>query len=136
MIAFDTNILIRLLVRDDPGQTALAEQLLQAAADAGEPCFISDPVLCEVEWVLESCYEATRGDILAAMQELFAGDLFVFEDREVLRRVITRYQEGKADFSDCLIGAKAGARGARTTYTFERVLAKEEGFTRLVPQAR
>jgi len=47
VIALDTNILIRLLVRDDPGQTALAERLLQEAADAGEQCFISDPVLCE-----------------------------------------------------------------------------------------
>jgi len=123
---------IRLLVRDDPSQTALAERLLQEAADAGEQCFISDPVLCEVEWVLESSYRATRRDILAAMQELLAGDLFIFEDREVLRQVIARYQESKADLSDCLIGAKARARGARTTYTFERVLAKEQGFTRLV----
>jgi predicted nucleic-acid-binding protein len=132
VIALDTNILIRLLVRDDPGQTALGERLLQEAADAGEHCFISDPVLCEVEWVLESSYRAGRGDVLAAMQELFAGDLFVFEDRELLRQVIARYQEGKADFSDCLIGAKARVRGARTTYSFERVLAREPGFTRLV----
>lgn len=132
MIALDTNILIRLLVRDDPGQTALAERLLQEAADAGEHCFISDPVLCEVEWVLESSYKARRGDVLAAMQGLFAEDLFLFEDREILRQVIARYQEGRADFSDCLIGAKARARGARTTYTFERMLTQEQGFTRLV----
>jgi predicted nucleic-acid-binding protein len=132
VIALDTNILIRLLVRDDPSQTALAERLLQEAVDAGEHCFISDPVLCEVEWVLESSYRARRGDILAAMQELFAGDLFVFEDREILRQVIARYQESKADFSDYLIEAKARARGARTTYTFERLLAREQGFTRLV----
>ncbi|HXU33641.1 MAG TPA: type II toxin-antitoxin system VapC family toxin [Thermoanaerobaculia bacterium] len=131
MIALDTNILIRLLVRDDPGQTALAERLLQEASDADETCFISDPVLCEVEWVLESSYRAKRGDVLAAMQELLAGDLFVFEDREILHQVIARYQESKADFSDCLIGAKARAKGARTTYTFERVLTEAQGFTRL-----
>lgn len=132
MIALDTNILIRLLVRDDARQTALAERLLQEAAEAGESCFISDPVLCEVEWVLESSYRARREDVLAAMQELLAGDLFVFEDREVLLQVIERYQVSKADFSDCLIGAKARARGARTTYTFERLLTREQGFTRLV----
>ncbi len=132
MIALDTNILIRLLVRDDPGQTVLAERLLQEAADAGEQCFISDPVLCEVEWVLESSYRARRGDVLAAMQELLSGDFFLFEDREILRQVMARYQESRADFSDCLIGAKARARGARTTFTFERVLAREQGFTRLV----
>jgi predicted nucleic-acid-binding protein len=131
VIALDTNILIRILVRDDPGQTALAERLLQEALDAGETCFISDPVLCEVEWVLESSYRAKKGEILAAMQELLAGDLFVFEDREILHQAIVRYQESKADFSDCLIGAKARAKGARTTYTFERVLTEAQGFTRL-----
>ncbi len=132
MIGLDTNILIRLLVRDDPGQTALAERLLQEASDAGEPCYISDPVLCEMEWVLESCYRAKRGDILSAMQELLAGDLFAFEDREILHQAIEKYQDGKADFSDCLIGAKARSRGARTTYTFERILTEAQGFTRLV----
>ena len=132
MIGLDTTILIRLLVRDDPGQTSLAERLLQEATDAGEQCFISDPVLCEMEWVLESSYRARREDVLAAMQELLAGDLFIFEDREVLHQVIERYQEGKADFSDCLIGAKARVKGARTTYTFDRVLPQEQGFTRLV----
>jgi predicted nucleic-acid-binding protein len=98
VIALDTNILVRLLVRDDPGQTALAERLLQEAADAGEQCFLSDPVLCEVEWVLESSYRAGRGDILAAMQELLAGDLFLFEDREILRQAIARYQEKQSRF--------------------------------------
>ncbi len=132
MIALDTNILIRLLVRDDPGQTALAERLLQESSDAGEPCYISDPVLCEVEWVLESSYRAKRGDILAAMQELLAGELFVFEDREILHQAIDNYQNSKADFSDCLIGGKARGKGARTTYTFERVLTEAQGFTRLV----
>ncbi|MEA2564191.1 MAG: hypothetical protein QOH06_5695 [Acidobacteriota bacterium] len=131
MIALDTNILIRLLTKDDPDQTALAEELLQKAADAEESCFISDPVLCEVEWLLESSYRAKRRDVLAAMQELLGGDLFVFEDREVLRQAIVKYQESKADFSDCLIGAKARSRGARATYTFERALAREPGFTRL-----
>lgn len=132
MIAVDTNILIRLFAKDDPRQMALAERLLQEVAEAGESCFISDPVLCEVEWVLESSYGAKRGDVLAAMQELIAGDLFVFEDREVLRQAIAGYQESKADFSDCLIGAKARSRGARTTYTFERALDQKQGFTRLV----
>lgn len=99
--------------------------------DAGEPCFISDPVLCEVEWVLESSYRAKKEEVLAAMQELLAADLFAFEDREILHQVIARYQESKADFSDCLIGAKARSKGARTTYTFERVLTEAQGFTRL-----
>lgn len=128
MISLDTNILIRLLVRDDPAQTFLVDQLIQDAIEAGESCFVGDAVLCEVEWVLESSYRAQREDVLAAMQELIAQEIFVFDDREAFRQAIDSYQRGKAEFSDFLIGAKGQARGARVTYTFDRALSRHEGF--------
>lgn len=129
MIAFDTNVLIRLLVQDDPRQGAVAERILASALEAGEACFLSDAVLCEVEWVLESCYSATRADVLAAFQDLLARKIFLFTDRAVLRRALDAYQAGRADFSDYLIGARAQARGAATTYTFDRGLRGQAGFT-------
>jgi predicted nucleic-acid-binding protein len=131
LIALDTNILVRLMVRDDPRQTALAERLLESAAESGESCLVTDPVLCEVGWVLESNYEASRSDILAAMQELLAQEVFTFEDREAFQRAVDLCQRSKLDLSDLLIGAKGQARGARTTYTFERTLARQEGFSLL-----
>jgi predicted nucleic-acid-binding protein len=77
MIAVDTNVLVRLVVKDDPDQFALAERLVREAAESGEPCLVSDPVLCELEWVLESSYGASRSDVLAAMQNLLARGAFV-----------------------------------------------------------
>ncbi|NJL29269.1 MAG: type II toxin-antitoxin system VapC family toxin [Thermoanaerobaculia bacterium] len=133
MIAIDTNLLVRLIVEDDPAQAARARALLEAAVADGEPCFLSDPVLCELEWVLESCYDATRQDILLALQDLMACQPFLFEDRDALRRALDAYQKGKADFSDYLIGAKAAIHGAWTTYTFDRALRQTEGFTHLRP---
>lgn len=124
-------MLVRILVRDDPAQTALAERLIGEAAEAGEPCFISDLVLCEMEWVLESVYKVKRQDILGVLQEMYAREIFVFEDRQVLRGVIDSYQRGKAELSDYLIGAKGQAKGARTTYTFDRPLSQQEGFSLL-----
>ena len=131
MIAVDTNVLIRLIVRDDPRQTPLAQSLVEGAADRGESCLVTDPVLCEVEWVLESCYQASRADIVSVMQELLAQEVFTFEDREAFRRAIELCLRSKLDLSDLLIGAKGQARGARTTYTFERPLARQEGFSLL-----
>lgn len=132
MIALDTNVLIRLVVGDDAKQQAVAESLLRDAAHAGEPCLICDPVLCETEWVLESCYGASRADVRAVMQRLLASEgLFVFEDPEVFRRALRAHGQGRADFSDLLIGARAAARGARTTYTFDRKLARYEDFSLL-----
>ncbi len=131
MIALDTNILIRLMVRDDPKQTVLAERLIESIVERGETCLVTDPVLCEVEWVLASNYGAARAEIIAVMQELLAEEVFTFEDREAFRRAVDLCQRTKVEISDLLIGAKGQARGARTTYTFDRVLSRQEGFSRL-----
>lgn len=131
MIALDTNILVRLITQDDPRQAALAERLVQQATEQGEVCFVSDVVLCELEWVLESCYEATRSDLLTAIQEIAFREIFAFEDSDSLHWAINLYRESKVEFSDALIGAKALAKGARATYTFDRALSHHEGFSLL-----
>jgi len=93
---------------------------------------VSDPVLCETERVLESCYRASRADILLAFEGLLAQvDVLVFEDREAFCKALDAYRRGRANFSDLMIGAKAAAQGARTTFTFDRGLARQEGFSLL-----
>jgi predicted nucleic-acid-binding protein len=130
MIGLDTNVLVRVLVADDPKQTALAEQLLRKMSESGEVCLISDPVLCETEWVLDRVYRVSRAEILATFENLLSRqNLFSFENPAVMRKALDAYQKGKADFSDFLIGVKAAAGGARTTFTFDRALARQQGFS-------
>ena len=128
MIALDTNVLVRLLVEDDPPQTTAVRELLESSFSTGEDCFVGDPVLCELEWVLDSCYRVPCARFLEMLQELAANPHFVFESRTVLRRALDAYEAGKGDFSDYLISAKAQARQARVTYTFDRALQDAEGF--------
>ncbi len=129
MIALDTNVLLRLAIGDDPAQARQVAALLQDAAEAEERCLITDIALCELEWVLESAYDAARGDIAATVQELLSQPLFEFEDPERVAAALAAYQAGASDFSDCLIGERARARGARTCYTFDRKLARQPGFS-------
>ncbi|HEY3567220.1 MAG TPA: type II toxin-antitoxin system VapC family toxin [Thermoanaerobaculia bacterium] len=131
MIALDTNILVRLITQDDPQQAALAERLIQQATEEGEVCFVSDVVLCELEWVLEGCYGATRSDLLAAIQEIASREVFAFEDSDSLHWAIDLFRKSKVELSDALIGARARAKDARTTYTFDRVLSHHEGYSLL-----
>ena len=58
MIAFDTNLLIRLATNDMPEQAEIAEELL-----CSNEVFISRTVLLEVEWVLRSRYKITAKQI-------------------------------------------------------------------------
>lgn len=129
MIALDTNLVVRLLVEDDAAQLAEARRVLRTAEVEGESCFVSDIVLCEVEWVLESLYEAQKHHVLTAVQRLLAEPLFSFESRDRARRALEAYERGDGDLSDHLIGTTARDHQARTTYTFDRVLRQQEGFT-------
>jgi predicted nucleic-acid-binding protein len=129
MIAVDTNVLVRLIVADDPEQAALVHKLIEDAIQEGVTCFVSDPVLCELEWVLTSRYRARRADVAAAFLGLLANAAFVFEDRIALRKAIESYQQSRADLSDHLIGVKAHAHGATTTWTFDQSLRRCAGFS-------
>ena len=129
MIAFDTNLLLRLLLDDSAHQARQAEELLRRTAAAGERVLLPDIVLCELEWVLESVYGFKRADISQTIERLLAADEFAFLDRSAVGAALQGYSGGKADFSDYLIGESASAAGAVTTYTFDRKLARSPGFS-------
>ena len=134
MIALDTNVFVRLLVADDVAQLDSARRLVEASLEAGEDCLVSVTVLCELEWVLDSVYRASRADIRASFDRLLMQRPFLIEDRAQVERAVERYGRGKADFSDYLMGTRAEAHGARTTYTFDRALRTAQGFTLLAPR--
>ncbi|EIC22598.1 type II toxin-antitoxin system VapC family toxin [Thiorhodovibrio frisius] len=120
MIAFDTNMLVRLVVDDDPQQADLAERLLRE-----HRVWISRTVLLETEWVLRSRYRITA--------EL--------EDTESVAKALSWYGQG-ADFADALHLAVCGdielhtfdrdfCKAARSSgqVTSVRVWSREESFS-------
>ena len=130
MIAFDTNLLLCLLLNDHPEQARQAEELLQRTVAAAERVLLPDIVLCELEWVLETVYSFRRAEIVRTLRRLQAADEFAFMDRAAVAAALALYAAGKADFSDYLIGETASAAGSVTTYTFNRELARSPGFSR------
>ncbi len=64
MIGLDTNVLIRYLVQDDPGQSRKATQVIVKRCTRDDPGFINRIVLCELIWVLESAYGYSKDTIV------------------------------------------------------------------------
>lgn len=131
MISVDTNVLVRLLVGDDLRQAERARDLIGRAAATNENVFLTHLVLCELVWVLAGAYSASRQDLVATLNRLTEIPPFVVEEPDRLRRAIDRYTAGRADFADYLLGETAIEAGATVTYTFDRALRDEEGFTLL-----
>lgn len=119
MIAVDTNILVRLIVGDDPDQVRRA-----LALSTQDTFFVSLTVLIETEWVLRSRFDMAREEIVAALWAL--GDLvpLVFEHDRDARWAIERYARvGElADYVH-IVAARAVGRFA----TFETRLARRAG---------
>lgn len=129
MTAADTNVLVRLLVQDDPRQAKHASGLLDSWIERGEQCLVTLTVLCELEWVLRAAYGATRMEVTGAVRALAGNEAFAFEAPEIVSRAVEAYVRGKGDLSDYLIGARAADLGADTTHTFDRALRGSAWFT-------
>lgn len=130
MIAFDTNVLLRLLLNDDTEQARQAQDLIDRAVTASDRVLLPDIVLCELEWVLESVYAFPRARIATTVRRLLDAEEFAFANRTAVCQALERYANGKADFSDYLLGEPATLAGATTIYTFDRVLSRSAGFSR------
>jgi predicted nucleic-acid-binding protein len=116
--AVDTNVVVRLIVKDDSEQRAAARALLP------DGIFVSRAVLMEVEWVLRSAYALDRQTIGEALSDLLALAGVDTADTELLRWALDRYRAG-ADWADML--HLIDARGHGALVTFDRHLAKSAG---------
>lgn len=128
MIAFDTNVLLRLLLNDDRRQARKAQALIDQALSRSDKVLLPDIVLCEIEWVLGSFYKVPRPELADTIRRLLNSGAFAFQDRTAVIEALGSYETGRADFSDYLIGASAARTGAVTTYTFDSALRRAEGF--------
>ena len=70
MIGLDTNILVRYLTQDDPGQSRKANAEIEKGLAEGHMFFIADIVLCELVWVLETAYGYDRREIVPVGDDL------------------------------------------------------------------
>ena len=126
MRAVDTNVLVRLIARDDPRQTAAAESFVANGAWA------STLVLAESMWVLGSVYELGSKDQARAIEMLLNHRELVLQDREIVTAALQLFRARPAlGFSDCLMLETARKAGHLPLGTFDRNLAKIEGTERL-----
>ena len=68
MIAFDTNVLLRLLLNDDARQSGQAQALVDQAVFRSDKVLLPDIVLCEMEWVLSSVYKVPKAAIIETLR--------------------------------------------------------------------
>ena len=126
MRAVDTNVLVRLVTRDDAKQVAAAESFVAAGA------WISHVVLVETMWVLESVYELDAERRATAIDMLLNHANITLQDPDVVTAALARFRRKPSlGFSDCLVLEIARKAGHLPLGTFDRDLGKLDGTQRL-----
>ncbi|SRR6266545_3658986 len=122
MRAVDTNVLVRLLVRDDAEQAAAAEAFVAPGA------WVSHVVLVETLWVLESVYEVDVRGRAKAVEMLLNHRELTVQDPDVVERALGHFRNRPSlGFSDCLVLESARKAGHGPLGTFDRDLGRVEG---------
>ncbi len=128
MRGIDTNVLVRYIVQDDPKQAAIATRFIEGECTNEHPGFISHIVLCELVWVLESCYAQDKDTIGTVLEQLLKVAQLEIEDPQCVWLALSDYRGGSADFSDHLLARANLASGCEQTVTFDRKAGAAPGF--------
>jgi predicted nucleic-acid-binding protein len=126
MRAVDTNLLVRLATRDDPGQVAAAEVFVAGGA------WVSQIVLVEFVRVLASVYGLEAARLVTAVEILLNHQHLTVEDSDVVEAALRQYRkDSAAGFSACLVLEVARKAGHLPLGTFDRALGRLPGAKRL-----
>ncbi len=119
MRAADTNVLVRILARDDEKQTKAADAFVAKGA------WVSLFVLQEAVWVLSRAYKVERKAQGTVIEMLLQHESLVLESPELVWAALRAFRATpRVDFSDCLVLASARRAKHLPVVTFDRHFAK------------
>jgi predicted nucleic-acid-binding protein len=126
MRAADTNVIVRIVTRDDDRQVPLADAFIARGA------WVSCLVLAESAWVLARGYGLDHAEIATAIEMLLSHETLRVQDPDVVTAALDEYRRRPSlGFSDCLVLEIARKAGHLPLGTFDKNLSKVDGVERL-----
>lgn len=126
MIGLDTNVLVRYVAQDDLVQSAKATEIIESLS-VSDQGFITIVSVVELVWVLQSCFDSSKEEVVQIIERLLGVKEIVVERSDVVWQALRLYTGVKADFADCLIERCASAAGSEYTVTFDKNASKIAG---------
>ena len=130
MSAFvDTNVLVRHLTGDPPDMAARATAYLGTEREL----LLTDLVVAQTVYVLESFYETPRDQVAQAVRSLVAFASILCVDRALLLRAIEVYETDRIDFAEAYLVACAESTGVSKVVSFDRSIDRINTIERIEP---
>lgn len=123
-VVADTNVVVRLLVADDPAQFRRVVARAEQIRDAGGQILVPTLVFAEASWILTAAYSRSKPDVVKALRALTTTPPFVAEDRVLVDDALRLAEQGPAGIADYLILAAARREGI-PVLSFDAKLRRE-----------
>jgi predicted nucleic-acid-binding protein len=125
----DTNILIRHLTGDPASQAKRATAFLRGAHEL----ILTDLVLAEMVYVLESFHEVPRTEIAGMARSLLALPSVAVGDHDLLLRAVEIYEVVRLDFAEAYLVALAEYSDVKRVASFDRSIDRVKSIQRVEP---
>ncbi|MBX9907326.1 MAG: type II toxin-antitoxin system VapC family toxin [Beijerinckiaceae bacterium] len=127
MIGLDSNVLLRVLVKDDPEQFRVASRVIDTLSRE-RPGYVNLVVLAEICWTLLRRYKSPPTRLIGIARTLVESDTIVVQDRERVTRAIALAERHGCGLMDALIGTINADEGCERTMSFDRGALDIAGF--------
>ena len=132
MSAFiDTNIIVRHLTGDPADMAARATTFLESASGL----LLTDLVLAETVYVLESFYRVPHAKVAEAMRSLIAFKAVITVDPALLLRALEVYELDRLDFAEAYLVASAESSGVNRIVSYDKSIDRITTVERIEPPA-
>jgi predicted nucleic-acid-binding protein len=126
MRAVDTNVLVRLIARDDPHQAAIAQAFIEKGV------WVSTLALAECIWVLGNVYGFSAQQLMDSVELFLNHNDVTLQDADAVAAALVLFRaKPSLGFSDCLLLELARKAGHLPVGTFDRTLGKASGAQKL-----
>jgi len=129
----DTNIIIRFLTDDVPEKADACEEVFKREARKDERVFITDLVVAEIVWVLESVYGLSKKEIQDKVEKILNTPNLFCLHKDIILGALILYAEKDIDFIDAYNALILKEKGIKELYSYDRHYDQIEWLTRLEP---
>ncbi len=119
-ICVDTNILLRILVKDDADQMEKALAVIKNAHRLGYKLHVLPVAILEVVWVLEKVYRLSSSRIREIVEGIIFTPGLKVEKAQVFLEALRDYEEKNIKFADALMAYWALSENLSGIVTFDR----------------
>lgn len=123
---FDTNAILRYLLRDNEGHYLTVKKKLGEAKRVGGVVIALGEVVAECVYVMEKIYKIPRLDIGKSLIDFLKTSMVFCDEKDVLLSAFTEYQTMNLAYVDILLLKKFKKHGGKLVTFDKKLLAKSK----------